>query len=147
MQNTKLPFTLTVAGLAILSAVILIMSRFLLADQPQIEDVLSFIWIAALAIVLYKLLVYFFSPHATTSTETSAADQRKNLYGTLNFMFEVLALIILVLLAVQFAFTMTDANNIQWLVPIAVCFLGVMAVPVAFRLIRLRNRRSANLDN
>ena len=141
MPNTKLLFTASIFGLTGLTAGIFVLSRILLADQPDIEGIVSIIWTVAVVFALYKLLVYFFAPKGA-----SPQQQRQNMFGALSFLFETLALVVFLLIALQFAFTMTADNNTQLVLPIAVSFLCVLAVPAVFRLLRLFSHRSERLN-
>jgi hypothetical protein len=140
MPNAKLLFTGSILGLTALTAVVFIISRLLLANQPDIEGIVSIIWTVAFIVGLYKILVYFNAAKGTTPQQ-----QRHNLYGALSFLFETLAMVVLLLVAIQFAFTMTSDNNAQLVLPIAVSFLCVLAVPAVFRLLKLLSRRSERL--
>jgi hypothetical protein len=140
MSNTKLLFTISIFGLTALTAVVFVLSRLVLVNQPEVEGIVSIIWTIAFIVALYKILGYFFA-----TKETSHRQQRQNLLGALSFLFETLAMVVLLIVAIQFAFTMTADNNATLLAPIAVSFLCVLAVPASFRLVRLLSQRSQRL--
>jgi hypothetical protein len=140
MPNAKLLFTGSILGLTALTAVIFIISRLLLANQPEVEGIVSIIWTIAFIVSLYKIMVYF-----NSAKGMPAQQQRQNLFGALSFLFETLAMVVLLLVAVQFAFTMTSDNNAQLVLPIAASFLCVLAVPAVFRFLKLLSRRSDRL--
>src|SRR6185436_14656471 len=106
MPNTKLLFTGSILSLTALTAIIFVISRLLFANQPEVEGVVSIIWTIAFVVALYKILVHFFA-----AKELPAQQQRQNLLSALTFLFETLAILALLLVAVQFAFTMTADNN------------------------------------
>jgi len=140
MSNTKLLFTGSIFGLTALTAILFVISRLLLVNQPDVEGIVSIIWTVAFIVALYKILVHFFGAKGV-----SPQQQRQNLLGALTFLFETLAMVVLLLVAIQFAFAMTADNSTQLLLPIAVSFLFVLAVPAVFRLLRLLSQRSQRM--
>src|SRR5689334_13720177 len=137
MVNNKLLFTISILGLTALTAVVFVISRLLLANQPDIDGAVSIIWTIALVVALYKILVYCFG-----AKDMSPQQQRQNMLGALTFLFETLAVVVLLLIAIQFAFAMTSENSMQLVLPVTVSFLGVLSVPVVFRVFRLLSHRS-----
>ena len=141
MPNSKLIFTGSIFGLTVLTAIIFIVSRLLLANQPEVEGVVSIIWSIAFIVALFKILTYFFAAKGTAPQQ-----QRQNLLASLSFLFETLAVVVLLLVAIQFAFIITADNNAQLVLPVAASFLCVLAIPVVFRALRLLSQRSDRLN-
>ena len=83
MTNSKLLFSISILGLTALTAVVFIISRLLLINQPEVEGIVSIIWTIAFIVALYKIVMYFFAPKGT-STQL----QRQNLLGALSFRYQ-----------------------------------------------------------
>src|SRR5437016_10793941 len=87
--NMKKSTLLVIAlvGMIILTAVLFIANHLLFASQPDIENILSIVWTITLAVVMYRLLRYTASP----AKAGAPAEWRRNFYGGLIFLCEVLA--------------------------------------------------------
>src|SRR5438270_156576 len=88
IRNSNALFALIVLGLMMLTAVTFIGNRLLFANQPDIENVFSIIWTVVLGVILYRLMLYI----APTKNPTRA-EWRRNFYGGMIFLCEVLAVV------------------------------------------------------
>ena len=91
IRNSNALFALIVLGLMMLTAVTFIGNRLLFANQPDIENVFSIIWTVVLGVILYRLMLYI----APTKNPTRA-EWRRNFYGGMIFLCELLAVVALV---------------------------------------------------
>src|SRR5207245_3297575 len=91
-MRTNFLFAVAMCGLIILGAATLIANRLLFAEQQGLQDVLSIIWSAALCVVLYKVLRYFWPARngATSNWQQSA-------YSSFLFITELVAVLGLIL--------------------------------------------------
>src|SRR5207248_1113611 len=106
--------------------------------------ILSLVWTVALAVVLYRLLMYAFPTKSTTR-----AEWRRNFYGGLIFLCEVLAVVTLIITAIIFSTILTSGATLQ--TPLAlmvgVIALLALAVPISSRIIRSLNQRLMRVES
>src|SRR5436305_2070059 len=114
---------IALVGMIILTSVLFIANHLLFASQPDIENILSIVWTIALAVVMYRLLRY------TTPAKTGVpAEWRRNLYGGLIFLCEVLALVTLIITAIIFSTRLTSGEPLQTPLLLMVVLVAILAL-------------------
>jgi hypothetical protein len=139
-MRTNLLFAAAMCGLIILGAATLVANRLLFAEQQGLQDVFSIIWSAALCVVLYKMLRNFW-PSGAKATGHQVT------YSSFLFLTEVVAVLALVMAAIVASIVLTSEGSNPQLV-LAAAFVGGSALALLLlpRLVRLLNRRSAQVE-
>lgn len=143
MKNSAL-LVIILVGMTMLTAATFIANHVLFASQPDIENILSIIWTVALAVVMYRLLLYM----APTKNATRA-EWRRNFYGGMVFLCEVLAVVTLIITAVIFSTLLTSGEKLQTplVMMVGVVALLALGVPVSARIVRVLNQRLIRAEN
>jgi hypothetical protein len=142
MKNHNVLFTVAICGFTVLSAVLFIVNRVIFSTQPGVENVFSIIWTVVLGIVLFRLMQYSFKPKTVSKQEL-----KRNMYGSVIFLFELMSIMVLLFSAILFTVTLTSGGNqTQLLMVIGFCGVVALSLPVGLRLLRALNRRQLQLE-
>jgi hypothetical protein len=142
MKTSSSLFAVALCGITFLGAAMFIANRLLFANQPGIENVFSVIWTVVLGIILYRLLL-----HAVGPKNTSRRERQRNLYSSLIFICEIMAMVVLLFTAILFTVTLTSGTNQTQLLAV-IGFVGLLslALPIGLRVLRALNHQAIRVE-
>ncbi|SRR5258706_11521189 len=142
MKNSSSLFAVALCGITILGAAMFVANRLLFANQPGIENVFSLIWTVVLGIILYRLLL-----HSVGPKNTSHRERQRNLYSSLIFICEIMAMVVLLFTAILFTVTLTSGTNQTQLLMVT-GFVGLLSLslPISLRVLRALNHQVVRVE-
>ncbi len=129
-------------GFMILASAMFIGTRLAFRDQPDVENVFSIIWTAALAVALYQLWRNW-----VATKSPSRQDRQQAVYGIIRLLMETIAVLALLFTAIMTIVVLTSpGDSSQLILVVGITALLALVLIVIPRITRVLDRRALRVD-